>query len=135
MRGIIRCALLISLLSLALSACGSPASPLLSSDLCKYYRQTAGEVAGGETAPLPVEVEAGQKISITYIGEFSADQGSATFFVLNDLSDPLWQQKITPSQSPVTLTPDVQLTAGNYNVIIAFNAMGKHLICWKVETE
>ncbi|MFN8421275.1 MAG: hypothetical protein U0528_18830 [Anaerolineae bacterium] len=135
MRGIIRCALLISLLSLSLSACANSASPLLSTDLCKYYRQTTGDVAGGETAPLPIEVEAGKKLSITYVGDFAADQGSATFFLLNDVSDPLWQQKITPSQTPVTLTPDVQLATGNYNVIIAFSDMGKHLICWKVETK
>jgi hypothetical protein len=130
--------LMLVALSLFMVAGCATTSSIASTDLCKFFRQTMGEVADGETAPLPIQLQAGQQVNIQYVAEFT--QGSATFVLLNEAGTPIWSQPITTSAAnggsattPVPITVDAELSEGAYNVVIAFTDMNKHQICWRVD--
>jgi hypothetical protein len=125
--------LLMSLSAVLLSGCSSASDPFVDSELCKYYRVNSGEIADGQSAPYPITVEKGQRVSLSYMARIP--EGSADFQLLTDLSEPTWQTSIKVGNTPTTLGIDSPLAEGQYNMIITFHDAKGYKICWKVDVE
>jgi hypothetical protein len=93
-----------------------------------------GAAASGDSAPWPLVISAGQRISIQYVSEVAA--GEARFVLHNDQTDlPLWTSdplmgKANPAQ---TIMPPVETPPGNYFILLRSQALGQHTLCWRVE--
>lgn len=121
---------LTAILMLALSLSGCYAAPLADHELCRIGRRNVEAGADGQTAPYPVTVGAGQRVQIRYVAEFT--EGSAEFRLEDQATLPVWREAVRSSGS-VVLAQAAPSLPGQYNVVLKFNKMGNHTVCWIVD--
>lgn len=127
-RRLARFACLVTLFTLSLTLSGCFQTALTDDALCRTARKNVALAADGDSAPMPVDVLAGQRLTIRYLASYTA--GTVEYQVLDQQAKILGRGTLPPSATPTTITPEVNLSAGTYTVILRFNGVGQHTICW-----